>query len=129
MLCRSSFVGCFLRSCVRIGYPQAHEDDAQRAVRAGLGMVEAMGQLNARLEREQGVQLAVRLGCHTGLVVVGKVGGGTRQEQLALGLDRWQQQGKRNEARELLAPIYGWFTEGFDTADLREAKALLEVLP
>ena len=40
----------------------------------------------------------------------------------------WQQQGKRTEARELLAPIYGWFTEGFDTADLQEAKALLEAL-
>ena len=40
----------------------------------------------------------------------------------------WQQQGKRGEARELLAPIYGWFTEGFDTADLQEAKALLEEL-
>ena len=38
----------------------------------------------------------------------------------------WQQQGKRNEARALLGPIYGWFTEGFDTADLQEAKALLE---
>jgi predicted ATPase len=37
----------------------------------------------------------------------------------------WLQQGKRDEARELLAPIYGWFTEGFDTADLQEAKALL----
>jgi predicted ATPase len=40
----------------------------------------------------------------------------------------WQQQGKRDEARELLAPIYGWFTEGFDTADLQEAKTLLEEL-
>jgi predicted ATPase len=40
----------------------------------------------------------------------------------------WQHQGKRTEARELLAPIYGWFTEGFDTADLQEAKALLEAL-
>jgi predicted ATPase len=40
----------------------------------------------------------------------------------------WQQQGKRQEARELLAPVYGWFTEGFDTADLQEAKALLEDL-
>jgi predicted ATPase len=40
----------------------------------------------------------------------------------------WQRQGKREEARQLLAPIYGWFTEGFDTADLREAKALLEEL-
>jgi predicted ATPase len=41
----------------------------------------------------------------------------------------WQQQGKRAEAHALLAPIYGWFTEGFDTADLQEAKALLEELP
>jgi predicted ATPase len=40
----------------------------------------------------------------------------------------WQQQGKRGEARELLAPVYDWFTEGFDTADLQEAEALLEEL-
>src|SRR5262249_13228262 len=40
----------------------------------------------------------------------------------------WQQQGKHAAARELLAPIYGWFTEGFDTPDLQEAKALLEEL-
>jgi predicted ATPase len=38
----------------------------------------------------------------------------------------WQQRGKRAEARALLVPIYNWFTEGFDTADLQEAKALLE---
>ena len=60
---------------VYFGYPQAHEDDAQRAVRAGLGIVEALGQLNTRLEQKQGVRLAVRLGIHTGLVVVGNVGG------------------------------------------------------
>jgi class 3 adenylate cyclase/predicted ATPase len=70
---------------VYFGYPLAHEDDAPRAVRAGLGMVEALGQLNSRLKPERGVELAVRLGIHTGLVVVGEVGGGTRQEQLALG--------------------------------------------
>jgi predicted ATPase len=40
----------------------------------------------------------------------------------------WQQQGKRDAARQLLAPIYGWFTEGFDTADLQEAKRLLDAL-
>jgi predicted ATPase len=40
----------------------------------------------------------------------------------------WQQQGKQVEARQLLAPLYGWFTEGFDTADLQEARALLESL-
>ena len=40
----------------------------------------------------------------------------------------WQRQGKRAEAHTLLAPVYGWFTEGFDTPDLQEAKALLETL-
>ena len=47
----------------------------------------------------------------------------------AMSLSRlWQQQGKQAEAHALLAPIYGWFTEGFDTTDLREAKALLDEL-
>ena len=40
----------------------------------------------------------------------------------------WRDQGKRDDARELLAPVYGWFTEGFDTLDLKEAKALLQEL-
>jgi predicted ATPase len=40
----------------------------------------------------------------------------------------WHQQGKRKEARDLLAEVYAWFTEGFDTADLQETKALLEEL-
>jgi predicted ATPase len=40
----------------------------------------------------------------------------------------WRDQGKRKEARDLLAPVYGWFTEGFDTLDLKEAKALLDKL-
>ena len=47
----------------------------------------------------------------------------------AMSLSRlWQQQGKQTDARELLEPIYGWFTEGFDTADLQEARALLQEL-
>ena len=70
---------------VYFGYPQAHEDDAQRAVRAGLGMVAALQALNTRLAQQHGVRLAVRIGIHTGLVVVGEMGGGGRQEQLALG--------------------------------------------
>jgi predicted ATPase len=40
----------------------------------------------------------------------------------------YRDQGKRDEARDLLAPVYGWFTEGFDTLDLKEAKALLQKL-
>jgi class 3 adenylate cyclase len=70
---------------IYFGYPQAHEDDAHRAVRTGLGMVEALRALNGRLEREHGLRLAVRLGIHTGVVVVGEVGSGRRQEHLALG--------------------------------------------
>ena len=70
---------------VYFGYPQAHEDDAQRAVHTGLGMVEAVATLNRRLEQRPGVRLAVRVGIHTGLVVVGEMGGGGRQERLALG--------------------------------------------
>lgn len=61
------------------GYPTAHEDDARRAVRTGLEMVEAM-------RGQEGQQpLQVRNGIHTGLVVVGEIGVGSRTEQLALG--------------------------------------------
>src|SRR5215475_3478120 len=70
---------------IYFGYPHAHEDDAQRAVHAGLGMVEAIGPLNTSLAQTQDITLAVRLGIHTGLVVVGAMGGVGRQEQLALG--------------------------------------------
>jgi class 3 adenylate cyclase/predicted ATPase len=70
---------------VYFGYPQAHEDDAQRAIRAGLGILDAMGALNTRLERDKGMRLAVRIGIHTGPVVVGTMGSGGRHEQLALG--------------------------------------------
>src|SRR5215475_6942107 len=70
---------------VYFGYPQAHEDDPHRAVRAGLGILAAMGELNTRLQQDKGIQLALRVGVHTGLVVVGAMEGGGRQEQLALG--------------------------------------------
>ena len=70
---------------VHFGYPQAHEDDARRAVRTGLGILDAMGALNTCLQRDKGLELALRLGIHTGLVVVGAMGSSGRQEQLALG--------------------------------------------
>src|SRR5438105_2918856 len=70
---------------VYFGYPQAHEDDAWRAVHTGLALLEAMRQLNSRLEQEHHVHLTVRVGIHTGLVVVGEMGGGRRHERLALG--------------------------------------------
>jgi class 3 adenylate cyclase len=70
---------------VYFGYPVAHEEDAQRAIHTGLGILQTLQTLNTRLEPEKGIRLAVRLGIHTGLVVVGEMGGAGRQEQLALG--------------------------------------------
>ena len=67
------------------GYPVAHEDDAQRAVRAGLGLLDALASLSPHPALPPDEQVAVRLGVHTGLVVVGDVGAGTRHEPLALG--------------------------------------------
>ena len=70
---------------VYFGYPVAHEDDAQRAVWSGLGLLAALEALNARLALPAGSPLAIRLGVHTGLVVVGEVGAGARHEPLAQG--------------------------------------------
>ena len=71
---------------VYFGWPVAHEDDALRGVHAGLGIVEAITTtLNPHLQQEKGVQLAVRIGLHTGPVVVGEMGGGGRHEHLATG--------------------------------------------
>src|SRR5262249_12622770 len=65
---------------VYFGYPQAHEDDAQRAVRTGLGILAAIEDLNQGLQQAKGIQLAIRVGIHTGLVVVGEMGGAGRYE-------------------------------------------------
>jgi class 3 adenylate cyclase/tetratricopeptide (TPR) repeat protein len=65
------------------GYPRAHEDDAQRAVRAGLGMVEAIAALNGTVPHE-GVELAIRVGINTGLVVVGDIGTGESRDEMAV---------------------------------------------
>jgi class 3 adenylate cyclase len=70
---------------VYFGYPVAHEDDARRAVHTGLGIVQGIATLNTRLTAQYRIHLAVRLGIHTGPVVVGLMGGGGRHEHLALG--------------------------------------------
>jgi class 3 adenylate cyclase/predicted ATPase len=70
---------------VYFGYPVAHEDDARRAVEAGLDVLRVVNELNERLRAERDVTLAVRVGVHTGLAVVGDVGGANRTERLAQG--------------------------------------------
>jgi class 3 adenylate cyclase/predicted ATPase len=69
---------------VYFGYPQAHEDDARRAVSAGLGIVEGVEGLSQRLGEGSDVELGVRVGIHTGLVVVGEMGGGGTREAEAI---------------------------------------------
>jgi TOMM system kinase/cyclase fusion protein len=70
---------------VYFGYPQAHEDDAERAIRAGLELLRGLEVLSAQTEARQGVAIQARVGIHTGSVVVGEMGGREKQEVLALG--------------------------------------------
>jgi len=69
---------------VYFGYPQAHEDDPPRAIRAGLAILEDMETLNTNLHKDKGLNLAVRLGIHTGLVIAGEMGAGESLEPMAI---------------------------------------------
>ena len=60
---------------VYFGFPQAHEDDAQRAAQTGLALINSLSTLNQNLKRDKGLSIEVRVGIHTGLVVVGGIGG------------------------------------------------------
>jgi predicted ATPase len=107
-----------------------------------LALVDRIGEhgWGADLHRLQGELLLARAGerpqvqeaeaCfHQALAVAGRQQAKAWELRAAMSRSRlWQRQGKRDEARELLAPIYGWFTEGFDTADLQDTKALLDEL-
>ncbi len=69
---------------IYFGYPQAHEDDAARAVRSGLRIIEAVRGVSAQFEERWGVRIGVRLGVHTGMVVAGEMGAGEVRETLAI---------------------------------------------
>jgi class 3 adenylate cyclase len=71
---------------VYFGYPQAHEDDAERAVRSGLGILESIPDLNEQVVAQYGVEVAVRVGVATGPVVVGDIiGTGAAEEAAVVG--------------------------------------------
>jgi predicted ATPase len=112
--------------------------EALAAASDGLGTAEKTGyrQWEAELKRLEGVALSGLNRLEEGQNALAEaIGIAQTQKAKAFELRAtaslarlWRDQGKRDEARELLAPVYGWFTEGFDTLDLKEAKALLEEL-
>jgi predicted ATPase len=85
--------------------------------------------LRGDLLKALGDQVAAEQSYHRAIAVAGQQSAKIWELRAANSLARlWQNLGKRAEARDLLAPIYGWFTEGFDTPVLQDAKALLEEL-
>ena len=115
----------------------AHEE-ALGAAREGLQTLERTGhrQWEAQVHRLEGISLSGLNRLEKGQIALKEALRVARHQQAksyelraATSLARlWGEQGRRPAARELLAPVYGWFTEGFDTADLKEAKALLDEL-
>ena len=132
-------VHCRMLLAEALGYT-GQVEAGLRLLAEGLVEIEASGQgyLLAEAHRLQGVLLlqqgvletAQAEGClQQALTIARRQQAKAWELRAAMSLSRlWQQQGKRTEARTLLAPIYGWFTEGFDTADLQEAKTLWEEL-
>jgi predicted ATPase len=133
---RPSFLAMLAEAC-----GQARQTEEGLAVLAeALAVVEKTGQRDweAELHRLKGVLLLARAipeaqpveACFQQALAVARHQQAKSLElRAAMSLSRlWQHQGQRAAAYELLAPMYGWFTEGFDTADLQEARALLEEL-
>jgi predicted ATPase len=126
------------------GCRAGHAGEGLSAIAEALGFVRTTGECpwEAELYRLKGELLLMQAeGAHVraplpteveacfqqALAIACRQGAKSLELRAALSLSQlWQQQGKIVEARQLLAPIYSWFTEGFDTPDLQEAKALLE---
>ncbi|MDH3245577.1 MAG: AAA family ATPase, partial [Saprospiraceae bacterium] len=70
---------------IYFGFPVAHENSAHRAVSSGLGIIEAIERFSQKVQNSHGVQVAVRIGIHTGHVVIGDIGRGVQSQQLAMG--------------------------------------------
>jgi predicted ATPase len=115
-------------------------DEGMAMIRDGLAAVEATRErwFEAGLYRLRGIQAQFGPSCDLDQAeqdfraakrIAAEQGAKLLELRAAVSLARlWDAQGRRAEARDLLAPVYGWFTEGFDTADLKEAKAQLDRL-
>ncbi len=85
--CYAGYIAQYLGDGILVyfGYPEAHEESARRAVSSGLAIIEAITDLNRELRQQRNIELAVRIGIHSGLVVAGDIGVGSRTDQLVLG--------------------------------------------
>jgi predicted ATPase len=130
------WLSCLARAYAELG----RYDDAWRCIGEAMTAVETTKEtwFEAELHRTAG-EIALRSSEHNAakaeayleraVAVARKQQAKSWELRAAMSLARlWRDQGKVRQARELLAPVYGWFTEGFDTSDLKEAKALLEEL-
>jgi predicted ATPase len=130
------YLGLLAHACERAG----QTDEALNLLETALEMADTMGErwFEAELHRTQGEWLVAHRpngrqqaeDClHRATVLAREQGARTWEPRAAMSLARlWRDQGRRTEARDLLAPVCGWFTEGLDTADLKEAKGLLNEL-
>jgi len=130
------FLGLLAEACGRIGQVEEGLRILDEALQAMQTTEESF--YEAEVYRLKGELLLQQFAEHQGeaeeslqqaLAVARRQQAKSLELRAAMSLCRlWQRQGKRTQARELLAPIYGWFTEGFDTADLQEAQVLLAAL-
>ena len=124
-----------------VAYAQIHKtDDAWRCITDAIGLIETTKQRSIEgevyhfageiaLKPPQADAAKAEAYFERALSVARQQQAKSWELRAAMSLARlWRDQGKLQQARELLAPVYGWFTEGFDTGDLKEAKALLEEL-
>jgi predicted ATPase len=139
---RGATVGLpFSLSCLASAYAKlAKFDEAWRSIGQAIAAIEKSGERWCEAEAYRiGGEVAVKLPepdaakaeayFERSLAVARAQQAKSWELRAAMSIARlWRDQGKRDEARELLAPVYGWFTEGFDTLDLKEAKALLDEL-
>ena len=133
---QTCYLSFFAQSCEAVGEP----GEALQALTCGLAMVDRTGErwFEAELHRQKGEwiiacrqdeQAEAETCFHRALEIARSQRAKMWELRAATSMARlWREQGKRDEARELLAPVYGWFTEGFDTLDLTQAKAMLDEL-
>jgi predicted ATPase len=132
------FLPFYLSILTKAYLAQGQFDDAWRCIGEGMALAETQVWCKAELSRVAGEIALKSPGADTAkaqgyfentLNVAREQQAKSWELRAAMSMARlWRDQGKPQQARELLAPVYGWFTEGFDTRDLKEAKALLEEL-